>query len=473
MLEEDLAQLYDDQFIETCADWVVPYIGDLIGVRTLHGTSPAISSPRSEVANTIAYRRRKGTATMLEQLARDVTGWDARVVEFFQWLGTTQYMQHIRPFRGGTLNLRNSEACDRITNYSGAFETTNLVEVLDHATSTMREFAGAFNTAAHTADVRRIASGRGQFNIPNIGVFLWRLTAYPIQQGTARLVGEGYTFHPLGRDEPLFNDPQPEPEITHLADPINVSEPLRRRPLYDELERLRQALVDGLTDEAALLQGVYFGTRLAWHPFRIFKDGMEIPAKEVLICNLSDWQRSPSSRAYRPKPTSTNPDPASQTRPIQVAVDPKLGRLTFPAGVSPQQVSVSYAYGFSTDMGAGPYSRPQTGSPPQTVSAGGLSLADALINTGTNDGVIEIADSTTISGNVTLTLAAGQQLTLRSRDGVRSVIDGAIAIGVYLVGNLVAILNLCSSKTPQRNRGRGASNAQLRGSQWDQRTGGN
>ena len=34
VLEENLAQLYDDQFIETCADWVVPYIGDLIGYRT-------------------------------------------------------------------------------------------------------------------------------------------------------------------------------------------------------------------------------------------------------------------------------------------------------------------------------------------------------------------------------------------------------------------------------------------------------
>ena len=31
VLEEDLDQLYDDQFIETCAEWVVPYIGDLVG----------------------------------------------------------------------------------------------------------------------------------------------------------------------------------------------------------------------------------------------------------------------------------------------------------------------------------------------------------------------------------------------------------------------------------------------------------
>ena len=96
VLRENLDQLYDDQFIETCADWVAPYIGDLIGYRPLHGVTARTVSARAEVANTIAYRRRKGTATVLEQLARDVTGWNARVVEFFQWLETSQYMNHIR-----------------------------------------------------------------------------------------------------------------------------------------------------------------------------------------------------------------------------------------------------------------------------------------------------------------------------------------------------------------------------------------
>ena len=34
--EESLDQCYDDLFIETCADWVVPYLGDLLGVTMLH-----------------------------------------------------------------------------------------------------------------------------------------------------------------------------------------------------------------------------------------------------------------------------------------------------------------------------------------------------------------------------------------------------------------------------------------------------
>ena len=33
----DLDQLYDDQFIETCAAWVIPYIGDLIGYQSIKG----------------------------------------------------------------------------------------------------------------------------------------------------------------------------------------------------------------------------------------------------------------------------------------------------------------------------------------------------------------------------------------------------------------------------------------------------
>ena len=107
VLEEDVEQLYDDQFIETCAEWVVPYIGDLVGTRGLFVFPQATFSQRAQVANTLAYRRRKGTAAVLEQLARDVTGWDASVVEYFQLLATTQYMNHLRPHNLSVTSLRH------------------------------------------------------------------------------------------------------------------------------------------------------------------------------------------------------------------------------------------------------------------------------------------------------------------------------------------------------------------------------
>jgi hypothetical protein len=114
ILEEDLDQLYDNLFIETCAPWVLPYIGDLIGYRSLHPIGPDQLTPRAEVANTMGYRRWKGTAAVLEQLARDVTGWNARVVEFFQLLGWTQFMNHLRPMNYYAPDLREWEPLERL-----------------------------------------------------------------------------------------------------------------------------------------------------------------------------------------------------------------------------------------------------------------------------------------------------------------------------------------------------------------------
>jgi hypothetical protein len=324
-LEENLDQLYDDQFIETCADWVVPYIGDLIGVRALHGVVPQVSSPRAEVANTIRLRRRKGTAAVLEELARDVTGWPARVVEFFEGLGWTQFMNHtrVRPPRGGWLDLRDHDACERIAYAHGTFDPT-----------------------AHTVDVRRIASGRGRYNIPNVGLFLWRLQAYPITRGTARAVGlNRFTFNPVGLDSQLFNRPQSETEITHLAEEINLPALLRRRPLHDELEARRQALAESRPPDA-----VYFGEQPVCE-IAINGESKSVLPEELMICDLSDWRVPPNSKTY------SLPDGSEVARKIRAAVDPVLGRLTFAAKEEPLAVTVSYAYGFSSEMGGGPYDR--------------------------------------------------------------------------------------------------------------------
>jgi hypothetical protein len=184
ILEEDLLQLYDDQFIETCADWVVPYIGDLVDFRQVHGKAPGSPTPRAEVAHAIGYRRRKGTAAMLEQLARDATGWEARVVEFFQLLGTTQFMNHIRRQNAYSPDLRKWEPLERLNT--------------------------PFDTIAHTVDVRRIDRGEGLYNIHNIGIFLWRLRAYPATLSPAfRVDSQRYRFSPLGNDIPLFTSPLP------------------------------------------------------------------------------------------------------------------------------------------------------------------------------------------------------------------------------------------------------------------------
>jgi hypothetical protein len=103
VVEDDIAQLYENWFIETCEEWAVPYIGDLVGYELLNDagepgdvTTPReqqrerILIPRRDVANTIHARRRKGTLALLEELAMDVADWPARAVEFYKLLGWTQ-----------------------------------------------------------------------------------------------------------------------------------------------------------------------------------------------------------------------------------------------------------------------------------------------------------------------------------------------------------------------------------------------
>lgn len=418
VLEEDLAQLYDDQFVETCADWVVPYIGDLIGYRALYGIPPRVNNPRAEVANTIAYRRRKGTASVLEQLARDVTGWEARVVEFFQRLATTQYMNHLRPEN---------------------FYAPDLRRVAD------LEYLGTpFDPVPRTADVRRIASGRGLYNIPNVGIFIWRLRAYSVTKGTAGFVQEGcYTFHPFGFDAPLFNPVRTQDQITHLAQPFNVPAPLRRRPLYAELEALRQALAEDKVEADLLKCGVYFGlapvVRVYLETPAVIEGqpGLqltEIPAREILLCDLSDWRRPPAEKTYTPrrKPGDAA-EPPPEKLPIQVSVDPVLGRLAFPAGtdLTGVTVKVSYSYGFSADMGGGQYSRPGRPLPTATVALTGPGLSDTLNDTAAEtERVVEINHSATIAGDIEVTLADGQRLTVQAKDETRPVIGGDITIDV-------------------------------------------
>ena len=403
-IEEDLEQLYDDHFIETCADWAVPYIGDLIGHRALHGVTSKVSSPRAEVANTIGYRRRKGTASILEQLAYDVTGWNARVVEFFQLLATTQYLNHLRPHNLSVADLRRQ--------------------------ATMQFLETPFDRAAHTANVRSVSSGRGRHNIPNVGIFLWRLRPYRVMQGTAKLVKEGcYAVHPLGLDSPLFNPGQGEEEIEHVAEPVNVPDPLRRRILYDELESFRQALADGKGETTASQDLAYFNARLP--VVQIFKDTTAIPAKEILICDLSEWRRPPNQLTYRPtgkRFTDNSPDPKL---PVQVAVDPVLGRLAFPTGtnLTNVRITVSYSYGFSDDMGGGPYKKETLVSPVAArVSAGGSTLPQALAAVGTRDAVIQIDDSATIDGNLTITLGPQQDLVVQASEGTKPAVNGVLTI---------------------------------------------
>lgn len=374
VIEENLDQLYDDQFVETAAEWAVPYIGDLIGYRALHGVAPQIGSPRAEVANTIAYRRRKGTAAMLEQLARDVTGQNARVVEFFQLLATTQYMNHIRPAAPFTPDLRSWEKLERL--------------------------GTGFDTVGHTIDVRQISRRKGRYNIPNIGIFLWRLSAYRVTSSPAvALDSRRFLISPLGHDFPLFTRPVTEDRITQIAQPVNVPDPISRRVLDAHL-------------------GDYYGPGKS---LSIRANGAVLTANQVHACNLSDagggnWAHQSLGK---------------------VAIDPVLGRLAFPTDQDPPEgVEVTFHYGFSADMGGGQYERADGFVPVETGQAlirvpddrpTIQAALDALPGVG---GAVEITDSGRYEEALQITVAAGAEVTLRAANERRPtlILPGALIV---------------------------------------------
>jgi hypothetical protein len=296
-IEGDIAGLYDNWFIETCDAWVVPYIGDLLGVRGLLTTTGGAFSQRGYVANTLAYRRRKGTAAVLEQLARDLTGWPARAVEFFARLATTQHVNHVRLAAPATIDVRSAHAAQLV--------------------------GTPFDTAMHTGEVRHVDNGRGRYNVPYIGLFLWRLQSYLLTDVAARRVdARRFTFDPLGGGRTLFNVPETETGLAHLAEPFNVPMPLTRRSLHRDLVR-------------------YYGTPDAVNSLRVRIGSAVQTADRVVVCDLSD---AAAGQWAHDAPAG------------KIALDPQLGRIVF-ADAPGQEVLVSFAQGFGGDLGGGPYDR--------------------------------------------------------------------------------------------------------------------
>lgn len=247
ILEENISELYENWFIETCKEWMIPYIGDLVATRNLNHEVIKDSSSRSWVCNTIGFRRRKGTLAMLENLSHDVTGWHTKTIEFFRLLSCTQNVNNFRKIT--TVNMRDT----------GQLALRNT----------------PFNTLSHNLDVRHINNNRGKYNISNIGFFLWRLQPYPVNNSQAYDFKDGkFTFSQLGYDIPLFNIPQTEQKFSDLADEINVPEPIPRLTIKNNLTK-------------------YYGDGKA---IDIEADGSEIPVDQIVVANLTDWKNRPSGK---------------------------------------------------------------------------------------------------------------------------------------------------------------------------------
>lgn len=367
---------YADQSVETSDDWLVPYHADLLAVDLVAGLD--VAGQRQEVARAIYYRRRKGTVALLEELAADLTGWNARVVEFFRRLARTRH--GFDPPIGVDRDLAVLQGLvgARSGTPAGGFAD------LRHAAAA-GDSRTAFDEFAHHADFRRGRDDGGWHAIPRLGVFLWRLHSLEVRSGSpvARTgCPEEFTHDPTGRDIPLFaqdhrdhaqyGDAWVTPDQWMLPGPID------------------RALLDR---ERARLEPASFATLRVSGP-------------------LSD------------------PLPAADTH-----VDPERGRVrlltALPQGAQPQ---VTYHYGIAGLIGAGPYDRRALGlattgaAPITTVSGGGDAFATAAPPA---TGTIVFDDSLTYTSLPPLD--AVQDLTLRGGERERPVLRPTVGADAWIV----------------------------------------
>lgn len=319
LLERDVDQLYDNWFVETCEPWVLPYLAALVGARPMREIGEDRAGLlRAYVANILQYRQAKGTAAAIEQVARDVTGWPVLAVEFFQLLAASQNVNHVRPDAVAFADVRDAAAA--------------------------RRAHGPFSAAAHAAAAGPADGWSGRYNIPNIGLFVWRQAAAPL----APLISEelGYLggpiaavhpqgpgllrFDPLGRDLPLVNRPAADVTIAARMTERTVPAPLRRDVLHAVLGRLRDT-----GDDPA-------GWFRPSPVLRIRLDGAEVPPERMSCCNLD------------------LADDGTWRRPHQagdVMFDPRSGRISLHADDEGKPVETGFAHAAPFDIGGGPYLR--------------------------------------------------------------------------------------------------------------------
>jgi hypothetical protein len=268
VVENDILQLYNNWFIETCQDWVVPYIGDLIGYRQINSgvdqsnlgsarQKGRILTPRMDVANTIRYRRRKGTLSVLESISQDVSGWTVRAIEMFTTLAFTQNLNHLRKDIGRSADL-----------------------------SKVGTVGEPFSELAHIADLRSGCCDSRYYNTTGVGIFVWRLKPYSVTRTPAEKSGSKgmFTFSALGDDEPLYIHPD-KASAGAFSVPMAISRRSFERHKEDYYGEGKSLLIwAGIKSTKRTMSSK--GQKITWQ---------EIKADDVIPGNLSRWHYAPGA----------------------------------------------------------------------------------------------------------------------------------------------------------------------------------
>lgn len=441
ILRRSQDRLWEDEFIEWCNEWAVPYIGDLVATRLLSALNKR--GRRVDVAKTIYYRRRKGTPRILEELISDISGWEGKLVEQFQKLVRSRH--GLDPFPG-TL--------------AGRFSGTMPGGVADLRNPRISELAdGPFEEYFHTPDTRKHHGLDGRYAIPKLAFYLYRLKAFKIDHVTPFSLGnnQDFTFDPSGRDIPLFSQRLRSDDWDKWQSALEweLPAPIPCRLLAHAEYSLNGVIIQELVDNGLSTAAASELKKLSALRFKNESSLLTILdtfANKVEILSTGNYTRlialslvdDCGKQVLLPDAGTTATNPLEESSiivgfepPINtivsvehitagnllnwsvnttktLAIDPENGRFRFTAVQDPTlTIYCSYHYGFSGNIGAGTYTRSCLGSlkPDQIKTGGGALAATDLLN----DGVVQISDNKTygpVSDKLSIrnmTLYAGNQ----------------------------------------------------------------
>ena len=408
-LRRSIDRLWENQSIETCDDWVIPYIGDLLATRLVSCLDAR--AQRLDVAKTIYYRRRAGTLGLLEELVADIAGRDARAVEFFRRLGRTRHQfdpadrQRVRR-RCGAVDCRH-DLCGRGHRRqrrampmlrrgrhirqpqavrpaaASASQTGGVIWNFDSPLGALapavieglgrRQFAHArraaspicatptppptpiraFDEFAHTADLRAGVQSFGWYNISHLGVFVWWLHSFPIAARDA------------GQQRPVASP------MLHLRSERAADSAVRAQLAHRGELRRRLGVAERMAAAGRCARGA------------------------VERISRSAVSGGVLSRAWRRRSAR---DAAAQ----DVLIHPESGLFSFVGSPAQGEIVTQYRFGFMSRIGAGgfPYALLETIALPATIATakgGGTALADGA-RASNGDATVEIDDSLTYPG---------------------------------------------------------------------------
>lgn len=443
-LRQRVEQQYDDLFIDTCSDWVVPYIADLVGTSHLSGDPQAL---RADVARTVFHRRRKGTLGAVESQVHVLSGWAVHAIELRNRLAWNMPLNHLRPDAGGASPFTRLPAADPRQPVRGGTAALR-------APAWLSFVGGPFDPFARTVDLKppqeRDGNGpaRPTPNLPHLGVFVWRLLdlqvpvltpALPAVPVTTQASGAPFVLrahlHPLGEPLMLFNSHryQADSEPPNLASEDAVPNPM-------PVARLTSGAPAG--NPAAYVQVLPYAGAVPDAPADD-APGLVLHVPAALAAGINWHFRGANLCAWE----------AGLAAPLavgEVAVDPRTGRIALglpgPTAADVAEplaagLRASVTHGTPGPVGAQPLAHPlpvaAAGAPVPLrrvvrASDGPGALAFALRDLGSLNQplVVEIADSATYALDVASIPGVGpggelmltHELTVRARDGQRPVV---------------------------------------------------